>query len=330
MQKIRRSLRQLATTAGLVGIGVGLVACGSETSEPAAETAAATVDEDWVANAVPVIQGIRFEPREPSSNGRVRAIVQALDADGDTLRFGYVWRVDGRRVASSGDALALAGASRGDSVSVTVTATDGFDESAPSTATTRVGNTAPVLQKLVLEPLGPITRAHDVTAVPDGRDPDGDELEYHVAWFVNGRRVGSGATLETRGLRVGDAVEVEVVARDGRAESNVIRSAAIEVSNSAPVVVSSPRFESDGAGVRYQIEAQDPDGDRSFRYRMEKGPAGMTVDRVTGLVSWDPPADATGTHPISVVIEDRDGAFTRHMFSITIEDEAGAPAAPAP
>jgi hypothetical protein len=80
---------------------------------------------------------------------------------------------------------------------------------------------------------------------------------------------------------------------------------------------------------QYCIEAEDPDGDRRLRYRLLKGPDGMTVDPVLGDVRWKPAADQAGTHPIDLVVEDPDGAASAQSFEITVrevESDSDSPA----
>ena len=70
-----------------------------------------------------------------------------------------------------------------------MTATDGRDESAPVRVTATVGNQAPLISAIALAPDGEVRPGQEVTAVPQGMDPDGDELEYEFEWLLNGDAV---------------------------------------------------------------------------------------------------------------------------------------------
>lgn len=96
---------------------------GESRSEPA---------EAWVriGNSPPVLHGLIIEPlREVSAGHDVAATPKASDPDGDELRFDYRWDVNGETVATEGSVLSSSHYGRGDRIAVTVTASDGQDES---------------------------------------------------------------------------------------------------------------------------------------------------------------------------------------------------------
>jgi hypothetical protein len=82
------------------------------------------------------------------------------------------------------------------------------------------------------------------------------------------------------------------------------------VRNSPPVIVSSPpaRLE-EGTSYRYDVEAEDADGD-PLRFSLEGDPPeGMVMDRDTGIIEWqvEVPEGAV-TYTYEVVAEDQEGA----------------------
>jgi hypothetical protein len=110
-----------------------------------------------------------------------------------------------------------------------------------------------------------------------------------------------------------------------------VTSDPILVSNSPPEIVSQAANSGTGATYRYQVEARDPDGDRRLRFRLEEAPPGMTIDPISGALSWTPPLDAVGTHPVEVVVDDLQGGQDSQRFSVVISEEqakeAGTPTA---
>jgi hypothetical protein len=74
---------------------------------------------------------------------------------------------------------------------------------------------------------------------------------------------------------------------------------------------------------------EDPDGDNAFRYRLVKGPSGMTIGFDDGQIKWEPPADAAGTHEVEVEVADLFGGKSTYRFSLELSYETvkSAPAA---
>src|SRR5262249_39975204 len=56
----------------------------------------------------------------------------------------------------------------------------------------------------------------------------------------------------------------------------------------------------------YRVTATDPDGD-ALSYYLDAAPAGMTIDRPTGVVTWTPDAGQAGTQHVSVRVLDGRG-----------------------
>jgi hypothetical protein len=167
--------------------------------------------------------------------------------------------------------------------------------------------------------------------MPIAEDPDGDPLEFRFRWSVNEATLEGEeeATLATAGLRPGDAIRVQVVASDGEAESDAAWSGVLLVGNAAPEIVSTPSAAAAGAEFRYAVEARDPEGDRSLRYELRKGPAGMTINPILGELVWQPRAEQAGSHPVEIAVADSGGATAVQVFELTVGPSA-APAAPAP
>ena len=128
-----------------------------------------------------------FDPSPPGVGQSVRAVVEAVDPDGDGVRLGYVWSIDGESVPANGAKLDLSRqVRRGAQLEVRVTASDGHAESEPFVATTQIGNRPPRIANLTIQPAGKITAAGPITAIATGDDPDGDPISYEYTWTVNG------------------------------------------------------------------------------------------------------------------------------------------------
>jgi hypothetical protein len=132
-----------------------------------------------VANAPPVVLGLRVDPQEEVARGAtVLVSPHALDADGDPLEFRYRWTVNGRPLAERGESLSTAGLRRGDEILVEVVASDGDAESPRFvSAPVHVGNAPPAI---VSSP-GAGFEGGVFRYRLEARDPDGDRgLRYRL------------------------------------------------------------------------------------------------------------------------------------------------------
>ena len=282
-------------------------------SREAAQARAAT------SNSAPSVDTVHFEPPQPGAGAPVRARVVASDSDGDALSFGFVWTLNGRRLSGGGPQASLSRSRKGDEIGVTVTASDGRAKSAPFEAFAQVGNRAPILRGLRIEPGANITAGGRVTVRPDATDSDGDVLSFRYDWSVNENAIAEdGPALSTRGLRRGDRIRVAVVATDGEEDSNRIESIEITVANAMPVIVSVPGSPDGSGGFRYQVRAEDSDGDRNLRFSLTTAPEGMTLDSLFGELAWTPRDDQRGVFPVEIRVEDLQGGWAIQRFEVTV------------
>jgi hypothetical protein len=314
----------------------GIVGCGGEpppddpTTANAWTPAAASEDGEQAANRPPVIEVLRIEPREPVAGDRIRAVVSANEPDGEPVSVGYVWSIDDRTLTEGGAEIVLDETRRGARIAVVATASDGSNESEPARDEVTVRNRRPVLTGLKLDPAGAVPYGHLVVARPEARDPDGDALEFRYRWSVNGHALSEdGPSLDTSELSKGDTIQAQVWVGDGLDDGDPIYSQAVQIANSRPEIVSTPRGLDDDGVFRYEIEARDRDDHRNLRYYLSKGPKGMSVDPVLGAVSWRPTTSHAGVHTVELVVEDPDGATDMQTFELTIVSENPETASPA-
>ena len=277
----------------------------------------------------PVIQRVAISPESPVPGTEIRAVVEASDPDGDPLRYQYVWTRNGR-IVLKGDksVLYLVDLSKGDRIEVSVTASDGRQQSEAASARARVGNRPPVLSAVTLEPFGDVRAGKVITATPLAKDPDNDTLTFTYAWTINGSAAGRERTLDTKGLKRGDRIQATVVASDGSSESRETSSPVLMLGNSPPSITQLPASRSDDGTFQYTFVARDPDGDRNLRFFLERGPDGMRIDPITGVLTWTPSADQAGVHPVEVGVKDSKGEGSTFTFQLTVRADT-APAAPA-
>ena len=318
-----------ASCVGVACLVLG-VACGGGEEPGATESGAAAegAGGESAANQPPRIEKLRLEPAEPMPGDTLRALATVRDPDGDRVTQTFRWQVAERELPESGAEIELRDVAKGDAIEVSVSASDGRATSEALTASTSVANRRPVLENVALQPIGSVLPGQPALATPIAKDPDGDSLEFRFRWSVNDTRLEDAqeASLPTEGLEAGDQIRVQVVASDGEGESDAVWSGVLVVGNAAPEIVSTPTGVAAGEPFRYVVEARDPEGDRSLRYQLRKGPEGMTMNPVLGELRWQPRAEQAGVHPVEIAVEDSLGARVVQVFEITV----GAGAAPPP
>ncbi|MEW5853881.1 MAG: FG-GAP-like repeat-containing protein [Myxococcota bacterium] len=246
-----------------------------------------------VGNTPPAPPRIQVTPLSPRTTNvvEVQVLQPASDVDGDAVKLGYTWFVDGA------EAKALAGKTRlakgefkkNQRLRVEVTPSDGTASGAKVVAEIRSVNSAPSAPQVRLQPAdvavpGPLK----VEMTAPAQDPDGDGLTYRHRFYRNGTLLTLPPTttaVPKEMLRRGDAWRVEVVAYDGETEGPAGSAEALVV-NAAP---SSPkvRFVHDTVTVAGPLDVEittpavDADEDTlQYQHRFRRN--GQVVD----LPSW--------------------------------------------
>jgi len=327
-----RGLAQALAFAG--GVGLSLLACGSDEDAAPAPSANAIVpgaapqaESSAGGDGRPVIQRVALTPPVPMPGSDIKAVVDATDPDGDVLRYEFRWSHNGKAVQNGPQAsLFLVDLAKGDRIEVEVTATDGLNKSQPMVARTQAGNRPPVLSAVMLEPFGDVRAGQTITASPIASDADNDRLTFDYTWTVNGQEKGHERTFETKGLRRGDKLQATVVATDGSSESRTKQSPVLMLGNSPPMITQLPAAGGEDGTFRYTFVAKDADGDRNLRFFVEKGPDGLHMDPITGVLTWTPRADQAGVHPVEVGVRDGAGEGSTFTFELTVRAGTAAPA----
>lgn len=88
--------------------------------------------------------------------------------------------------------------------------------------------------------------------------------------------------------------------------------------NRDPIISSIPVVETvAGVPYVYRVVAVDPDSD-TLSFVMTTSPSGMSIDPVSGVISWNPDSKAIGTHLISVTAKDNQGGLAEQHFVLTV------------
>jgi hypothetical protein len=313
----------VATGGALFAAGLW-IGCGAEAPvQPSGRSMGAPAHvEPKAAAEPPRVDYVLLEPTSPRPGSEVQARAETAAAPGSAIELRYLWAIDGRRVPErAGHLLVPESARKGATIEVEVVANDGRRSSDPVTATVRVGNRPPALLGVRLEPADVVRVGEEIVAVAEGRDGDGDPIDFTYAWTVNGElHETARERFLADDLKRGDEVVVRVRATDGEDETPPLDSAPVRVGNSAPAIVSTPVGVNSEGVFRYVVDARDPDGDRNLRFRLLAGPEGATIDPLLGEVVWTASADRVGTHSFEVEVEDGHGGRTQQHFEVTVRE----------
>jgi hypothetical protein len=307
-----------------------LASCGAEVDTPA-EPAQSAAGE----NRAPLVADAQIDPANPIVGDELRLASSVSDPEGDPVSVRIQWFVNRQLQDATGDSFATDGLLRGDEIYAVVRASDGTREGVGQSTRVLLGNSPPRVTGLAIRPERP-DGSQTLVAEPTVQDPDGDAYEVHFEWLVNGQPVAgvTAATLEPGHVKRGDKLLVRARASDADPGA-VFESQPIDIANARPQITSEPKTGlASEDRYEYQITAKDPDGDRSLRYSLVTGPAGMDVDLLSGLVTWTVPQDADGKFEIEVAVRDPHGAEGRQSYSVEfhwekVEDKKSKPAKPA-
>jgi hypothetical protein len=252
-----------------------------------------------------------IEPANPASNNNLTVEVLVRGETGSRLN--YQWLKNNVPIPGAiRQILTSEQFSKGDFVSVQVrVAHAGSDRDPVTSDAVLIGNTPPAVAWVSIGPAPPSSTS-SLEAVAQGSDLDNDELSFSYQWTVNGEPVvgPEGPSLASNYFKRGDQVEVTAVPFDGTDWGQPGSSIKVTISNSPPIIKSTPPGElREGTTYRYQVQAEDADGDTlSFSLQGEP-PKGMVIDAKTGVVEWQVviPKEPV-TYVYEVVVEDPEGA----------------------
>ncbi|RYX81681.1 hypothetical protein EON83_23075 [bacterium] len=247
-------------------------------------------------NNAPVVTTVTITPTTVKTETLLTATPTATDADSDPLTYTYQWKKGGSNlVGETTNKLNLAtvgNGNKGDSITVTVTANDGKENSAPFTSSpVIVGNTAPVVTQVSLVWLTTQNTNGTVRANIASSDADGaDTISYSYVWKKNDIII-PGQTTDTLNLATagngdkGDVITATVTANDGTDDSAPLTSAGTTVENTAPVATGvsiSPTTPGTNSLLTATVAATDADSSDTLSYTYQWKKGGSDIPGATG------------------------------------------------
>jgi hypothetical protein len=272
-------------------------------------------------NSPPVISSATVLPEKPTKGSDLNIMAQSKDPDGDTIHYRYQWIKN--EVEISGEdknVLESKNFRKGDVIQVRVTPSDGKTDGPPFLSpSVRILNSLPVIETISVEPKVPYAN-DSLKALVKGSDRDGDFIYYVYEWEKNGVAMPEerGEILERGRFKKGDVIQVKVTPDDREASGTSKKSEPVTLSNSPPVIVSTPPNSVKENVYTYQVNAKDPDDD-PVTFKLISGPKGMEMNKETGLLRWNIQKEDKGSHPVEIEVSDKNGAKSLQRYVLTVD-----------
>ncbi|MBS3151153.1 tandem-95 repeat protein [Candidatus Woesearchaeota archaeon] len=248
------------------------------------------------------------------------------DSDGSIIE--YKWLINGEKVSNEKEFSYVFDKESTHLVEFLVK-DDGSKWSEPDSVSIKVErkivilNNAPVIDSV--EGAREVFAGDTIGLTVNAHDADNDDLTYGITgdrfsqsgnkfiWRTSESDIGIHTfTVSVSDGKLSDYEAVRIVVKER-----------IKVNN-APVITSSPVTAArEGAAYRYDVEANDPDGD-ALTFLLIKNPVGMEINPDTGLISWTPSFEQAGSH--EVIVEVSDGSLrAAQRFYIIVANTNRAP-----
>jgi len=280
-----------------------------------------TIEPKSNPNTPPFITSVALFPERPNNKSDLNLSVTSKDLDGDPVTYRYQWLKNDEEIRSENrNFLKSVSFNKHDQIRVRVTPSDGKADGPPFLSSSVVIlNGPPEVQEAWIEPRR-ATAGDDLRAHAKGFDPDGDFVYYSYRWEKNGEVLPEEKkpVLEKGRFKKGDSISVVVIPDDRETEGSPKRSEPIVISNSPPIILSSPPDTLERTVYKYQVEANDPDQD-PVTFALKSAPKGMRVDRDTGLIHWEVGKEDRGTYPIEIEAADKEGGRSVQRFTLIID-----------
>lgn len=272
-------------------------------------------------NSPPMITSLTLLPEKPTRENDLIVNVQGRDPDNDSVTYRYQWiKNDKEMIGEEGNILKSGKFKKGDLIRVLVTPYDGKAEGkSVSSEEIKIINSPPIIQEVWIEPKIATLR-EPLKAYVKSFDPDGDFIYFTYKWEKNGVPIEEvrGEILEKEYFKKGDQIAVVVTPDDKESFGKPKRSESVIISNSPPLIISSPPNSIDGTKYFYQVKAIDPDND-PITFTLKKGPKGMEIDKKTGLIQWNIRKEDQGNHLIEIEVSDNEGAKSLQNYTLIVE-----------
>ncbi len=274
-----------------------------------------------LSNTPPSITSIRIMPENPNRESTLSLVIQSKGPDGNPVAYHYQWlRNSGEMAGQDKNVLKCNDLKKGDLIQVRVIPSDGKVNGEPFLSPpVKIPNSPPVIQEVRIEPK--VAYASDnLRVIVKGFDEDGDSVNYAYQWEKNGAILTeeNREVLEKGQFRKGDSIAVIVTPNDGESKGVPKKSDPIIISNSPPIIISTPPDKVDENVYTYQVKANSPN-DNPVIFTLKTAPKGMEINKETGLIRWEIRKNDKGKHTVEVEVSDDSGAKSRQRYTLEID-----------
>ncbi len=272
-------------------------------------------------NSPPLITSIRILPKNPDQGSTLSLVIQSQDPDRDPVIYRYQWlRNNTEIIGAEKETLKCNDLKKGDLIQVKVTPSDTKVDGEPFLSpSVTIPNSPPVIQEARVEPRNAYAN-DDLRVFVRSTDADGESVHYTYRWEKNGLILDEEKNegLKRGQFKKGDSIVVTVTPEDSGAIGIPKKSEPIVISNSPPVLVSSPTDKIAGNVYTYQVKAHDPDND-PILFSLKTAPKGMEIDKQTGLIRWEIRKEDKGKHSFEIQVSDDEGAKSSQRHALEID-----------
>jgi len=274
-------------------------------------------------NSPPVITSINILPDKPNKESELNLFIQSQDPDGDPITYQYQWiRNDEEMAGENKNSLKNGMFKKGDLLQVRVTPSDEKANGTPFLSqAVKILNSPPVIQEVWIEPkVAYVTDPLKINV--KSSDSDRDFIYYTYQWEKNGIVLNEerGETLEKGRFKKGDSIVAIVTPDDRETLGSPKKSEPLIISNSPPIILSSPPTSVEKTTYIYQVRASDPDNDPTL-FTLKSGSKGMEMDKKTGLIRWEIHKEYKGSHSFEIEVSDDSGAKSIQRFTLTLDSK---------
>ncbi len=251
--------------------------------------------------------------------------VDAADSADDILKFTLTSAPEGMEINGlSGEITWTPQEANLGLVEVAVTVTDLAGDSDTQTFTLNTRNNAPPI--ITSQPQNEVTQGATYLYNIEASDPDGDSVTYSLASAPQGMMLNSSTgalSWPTTSVELGEyAVKINATDIFGAysQQSFALRVVKQQGGNAAPKITSTPQGQAKfGVEYNYDVDAQDTDGD-PLSYLLVTYPEGMHINLESGLIIWLPQESDSGSHEVTVRVEDGRGGYATQSFILNVSD----------
>lgn len=246
--------------------------------------------------------------------------VEATDADNDPLTFILENAPAGMTITAGGEISWVPTANQRPTQNVKILVSDnrGGTASQEFSIAITAANQPPVL--LPVDPKK-VTVGQTLSFKLSASDPEGKPLKFTQETSVPNSTLNSSTgnfSFTPAESQIG-ILNVTFKVSDGEKSDQTTVKIEVLRANRPPIIDSSPVTKgTEGSPYSYQVHATDPDGDQ-ITYSVKDSPDGLSINNVSGLISWTPTQNQTGVRQVTVVAADAFGGSDSQQYSITVD-----------